>query len=200
MQKNKTLLGIPTNRMVQPQTVLSLMKMVQHTKEDLVIVMAVNGYTVAENRNYIVTQAIKEKCSHVLMIDDDMTFPEDTLDRLMSHDKDFVGVVAHSRTLPALPVVTLFNQDELSTADRLLGRQELPKELFKAKGVGGSVLLLKTSIFNKIRRPWFANETYETGMTKTGEDYYFVMKCIEANIDIWVDPTLSIGHIGNYIF
>jgi hypothetical protein len=81
-----------------------------------------------------------------------------------------------------------------------LGRQEIPKELFKCKAVGGAILLFKTSIFSKVERPWFANEIYETGMNRVGEDYYFCDKVIKAGLDIWVDPTISIGHIGNYIY
>jgi len=198
--KNKILLGIPTNRMIQPQTMLSLLKLVQNTKQELVIVLATNGYTIAENRNFLVVQAQKEGCSHLLMIDDDMLFPQTMLDDLLKHNKDFVGVCAHSRTLPPMSMVTLFDQEEIPVADRLLGRQKLPTELFTAKAVGGAVLLLKTSLFDKVSRPWFANENYDTGMTRVGEDYYFCNKVVDAGIDIWIDPQIPIGHIGNYVY
>lgn len=162
--------------------------------------MATQGYTIAENRNYLATQAIKEKCSHLMMIDDDMIFPSDTLNTLLSHDKDFVGVLAHSRCLPPLPVVTTFDQDEISTTDRLLGKYNFPDTLFKVKGIGGGIVLIKTEVFENISRPWFANENYDTGMTKVGEDYYFCNKVLEIGKEIWCDPTLKIGHIGNYIY
>lgn len=197
---HKILLGIPTNRLIQPQTVLSLLDMVKNSKHEIIVKMATQGYTIAENRNYLATQAIKEKCSHLMMIDDDMIFPSNTLDTLLLNDKDFVGVLAHSRCLPPLPVVTTFDQDEISTADRLLGKYNFPETLFKVKGIGGGVVLIKTDVFNKVSRPWFANENYDTGMTKVGEDYYFCNKVLDAGIDIWCDPTLKIGHIGNYIY
>ncbi len=197
---HKILLGIPTNRLIQPQTVLSLLDMVKNSQCEIIIKMATQGYTIAENRNYLATQAIKEKCSHLMMIDDDMIFPSDTLNTLLSHDKDFVGVLAHSRCLPPLPVVTTFDQDEISTTDRLLGKYNFPDTLFKVKGIGGGIVLIKTEVFENISRPWFANENYDTGMTKVGEDYYFCNKVLEIGKEIWCDPTLKIGHIGNYIY
>lgn len=198
--KTKILLGIPTNRLIQPQTVQSLLEMVKESEDEIVVKLATQGYTIAENRNYLATQALKEKCTHLMMIDDDMIFPSNTLNRLLDHDVDFVGVVAHSRCLPPLPVVTTFDQEEMSVADRLLGKYSFPDVPFKVKGIGGGVVLIKTDLFNKIERPWFANENYDTGMTKVGEDYYFCNKVLNAGFDIWCDPTLKINHIGNYLY
>lgn len=200
MNKIKILLGIPTNRLVQPQTVLSLLNMVKESPNEIIVKMATQGYTIAENRNYLATQAIKENCSHLMMIDDDMIFPSNTLDKLLSNDVDFVGVIAHSRCIPPLPVVTTFEQEEMSVADRLLGNYNFPSVPFKVKGIGGGIVLIKTSLFNKVERPWFANDNYDTGMTKVGEDYYFCNKVLKAGVDIWCDPTLEIKHIGNYLY
>lgn len=196
----KILLGIPTNRLLQPQTVFSLLNLVKNSKHEIVVNIATQGYTISENRNYLVAQAIKLKCTHLFMVDDDMIFPENTLDQLLSHDKDIVGVVAHSRALPLMPVVEFFGDEELSTADRLLGRREIPEQLFSCKAVGGGVILIKTDVFNKVPRPWFGMEIFDTGMTKTGEDSFFCYAAKKAGYDIYCDPTLKIGHIGNYIY
>lgn len=197
----KILIGIPTNRMIQPQMMMSLVEMIQDSKElDTKVILADKGYTIAENRNYLGIQTLKGGYSHLMMIDDDMIFPPDTLKRMISHDKDFVGVLANSRTLPPMSMVTQFNQEEIPIEDRLLGRQEFPKELFKCKAVGGAVLLIKSDVFNKIGKPWFSNEVAENGLNKLGEDYWFCREVERAGIDMWIDPTIKIGHIGQYVY
>lgn len=203
MQENmKILIGIPTNRQIQPQTVLSLANMIEKSKREheLMFLIASGGYTIAENRNYLCVQAIKNKCDYVMMIDDDMIFPPETLNSLIGADKDYVGVIAHSRTLPAMPVVTPFNIEEISLTDKLMGNIKFPDTLFKVKGVGGSVTLLKTSVLDKLEKPWYGFKSHDTGMTRVGEDYWFCEALTKAGIDIWVDPSLKIGHIGNYIY
>lgn len=196
----KVLIGIPTNRLIQPQMMLSLVNLVKNVKVPVDIILADKGYTIAENRNFLGISTLKGGYTHLLMLDDDMIFPPDTLDRLLAHDKDFVGVAAHSRTMPPMSMVTLFNQDEIPLADKLLGRQELPKELFKCKAVGGAVVLVKKAVFEKAEQPWFSNRVAKNGMNEQGEDYWFCEMVEKAGMDIWVDPTITIGHIGNYVY
>jgi len=198
--KYKILLGIPTNRLLQPQTVQSLLNLVKDSKHEIIVNIATQGYTISENRNYLVAQAIKLKCTHLFMVDDDMIIPENTLNQLLSNDKDIVGVVAHSRALPLMPVVEFFDDEKLSTRDRLLGDRKIPDKLFSCKAVGGGVILIKTKVFDNIPRPWFGMVVHESGMTKTGEDSYFCYAAREAGYEIYCDPTLKIGHIGNYIY
>lgn len=196
----KLLIGIPTNRMLQPQMVLSLVNAVKSTSHDVDVVMATQGYTIAENRNYLVANTIKGKYDYLLMIDDDMIFPENTIDKLISNGKDICGVVANSRAIPPMPVVEFFNDEELSEADRLLGRRDIPTDLFECKAVGGGVVMVDAKIFTDWQSPWFDTEVHPTGMTKTGEDSWFCYKAREKGFTIWCDPTLKIGHIGNYIY
>jgi hypothetical protein len=194
----KICIAIPTNRGIKPQTLKSLLEL--DCPYEKHIVVATQGYTIAENRTYIATQALKNKCTHILSVDDDMTFPAWTLTDLLKHGKEMVGVVAHSRALPLMPVVEFFDDDQVDTADKLLGRREIPTELFKCKMVGGGVFLVETGVFNRIERPWYSTETHEFGMTKVGEDAWFCGQLRKAGIDIWCDPSLTIGHIGDYIF
>lgn len=194
----KIAIAVPTNRGIKAKTLKSLMELdCPHEKH---IIVAMEGYTTAENRIYTAIQSLKNGCTHLFTVDDDMIFPPETLTKMLSHNKDIVGVVAHSRALPPLPVVEFLDDSELSTADKLLGRREIPTELFEAKAVGGGVLLIKTDVFNKIEKPWFGYETYDFGMTKMGEDSWFCNQASKAGFKIYVDPTITIGHIGDYIY
>ena len=182
----KIAIGMACNRQIQAKTVTSLLELITHSEYELYFVIGAEGYTISENRSYVVAQARQNKCTHLLFIDDDMIFPPDTLERLMKHEKEIIGTLYHSRKLPLTPTVTL------------LEGTEMPKELFKAKAVATGVMLINLDIFNKIDKPYFNTEVHENGFTLMGEDYWFCRQAERKGIDIYCDPTITIKHIGNY--
>jgi len=193
----KICIGLLSNRGFEQQMVLSLMQMIHFSKDlKFHFEVATEGYTIAENRNSLAAKACQNKCTHILMIDDDMTFTEDLLTRLLAHDKDIVGVTYGPRMFSTdgmLFMVGLLNDEGKTVKD-------IPKELFRARGIGFGAALIKTELFYKLERPWFDWVTYETGMVKEGEDFYFCSKAREAGYDVWCDPTLKLGHIGKYTY
>ena len=66
-------LAVCTNRGIRPKTAQCLLELVANSKHDFHILVAENGYTIAENRNFCVVQAQKNKSDYLLFIDDDMT-------------------------------------------------------------------------------------------------------------------------------
>lgn len=202
----KVAIAIVTNRAVKPQTVFSLLNL----KHDAIFpIIASEGYTTAEGRNYCVMQAIKNQCTHILFIDDDMVFPPETLDRLLSLDKPIVGVLSYSRKLPLQPTIAIGDADK----PRVPTKEEIPNEPFKVFHVGMGVCLINLKFINtvgvvsysdkmnlnpKIDQPWFNFTTQPTGQILHGEDHYFCKKAAEKRIEVWCDPTLQIGHVGDY--
>jgi hypothetical protein len=200
----KITLALCTNRQVRPKTVGSLLEMVAYSKVDWHILVAERGYTIAENRNYSVIQAKKNNSEYLLFIDDDMTFPKETLDRLLVHSKEVVGVNSYSRCLPAFPTVGLMDEKgEYKQPDKYPAFElKVPEELFKCYFVGSGVLLIDMKIFERIEKPYFEFTTYKSGefrgMVKDGEDGTFCRKVRESGVDIWCDGSLPIGHLGEY--
>ena len=186
--------------MIQPLTLMALLNVAKRGKYEIDWCLADKGYTIAENRNYLGMKALKGGYTHLFTVDDDMIIPEDTIERLVALDKDFVGALANSRTLPQMPMVTQFNSDKVPLKEGLLGTFPVPKEPFECVAIGGSVNLMKTHIFDKLEKPWYANETYEGGLHKMGEDYWFCRQVRKAGFQIWCDPTLKIGHVGTFIY
>lgn len=192
----KVAIAVITNRQVQPKTLLSLMELIAHTEYQVHPIIATEGYTIAENRTYCVVQAIKNECTHILFVDDDMTFPLDTLEKLMENGKRIVGVMSYSRKLPLSPTVAFLN-DEGHLGPR---PEVMPTEPFKAYHVGAGVLLIDLSVFQEMPQPWFKFDVHDSGKVLRGEDGYFCDKAKEMGIDVWCDPRLPIGHIGNYTY
>lgn len=200
-------LSICTNRLVQPKTVGSLLEMVTYSKEiDFHILIADRGYSVAENRNYSVVQAQRNGSDYLMFVDDDMTFPEYTLESLLEHKKEIVGVNSYSRCFPLSSTVGLMNDkgEYMPPENYTAFQTQIPSELFKAYFVGCGVILIDMKVFEKIDKPYFKFETYEeeelANMVKVGEDGYFCEKAKKAGFDIWCDGSLEIFHIGNYLY
>ena len=185
----KITIAIPSNRGVQPQCFQSVLELIAGSKYEFELLCPSEGYTIAENRNYIATYACNSKSDYLLMIDDDMVFEPDLLDRLIANKKDIVGVVHHPRE--GKPVVAI---EEGKLTD------EFPDKLFECHAVGTGIILIKTEILHKIKRPWFAFETYENGCNKLGEDWYFCKQAKDVGYKIYTDPTIEVGHLGEIIY
>jgi len=200
MGKEKITLSICTNRGIKSKTLGCILEMVNYSKVDWHFVIADRGYTVADNRNYSVIQAQKNGSDYLLFIDDDMIFPSYTLENLLEHKKDVVGINSYSRCLPLSSTVGLMNdkgeymRPEKHTSFEL----RIPKELFRAYFVGCGVCLIDMKVFNKIEKPYFEFTFEKEGNVKDGEDGLFCKKVREAGMDVWCDGTLEIFHIGDY--
>ncbi len=198
----KILLGIPTNRLIKPKTVQSLLDMVAYSKVQYHIIVAQEGFTIAENRNYLAFQALKNNCTHLLFVDDDAVFPANSLEVLLAHNKDIVGLAYNSRTLPLTTNTALMDeQGNYMHPDTIPPwKAQMPDHVFKCYALGGGTLLINTKVFEVIDKPWFNFEIEETGKIKIGEDAWFCNQAKKKGYDIWCDPRIKTGHIGDYIY
>jgi len=201
----KVTLAVCTNRQVKPKTVQSLLELVAYSKDiDFHILVATRGFTIAENRNYCVVQAQRNNSDYLLFVDDDMTLPPDTLEKLLARNKDVVGVNSYSRCLPLSSTVGLLdkNGEYLRPEHHTAWECRVPKELFKCYFVGMGVGLIDMKVFEKIEKPYFEFITYKKGefkgMVKVGEDGSFCEKVKKSGGEIWCDGSIPIGHLGEY--
>jgi hypothetical protein len=182
-------IGLPTNRGVKPQTVLSLMEMVNHSKFDYHVLVSTKGYNTAENRNWIVAQAVKNNCTHLLLLDDDMVWEKDSIDKLLSHNKRIVGAKYSIRR------VTDEHDEVIEYMDG-----EKVTDLFKCNALGGGLLLIKTEVFQNIKPPFFWYKILDIGAVSMSNDWWFCEKAREAGYNVWCDATLKPKHIGDYLY
>jgi len=199
-KKLKICLGLLSNRGFKNKTVISLLKMVNETPEfDWLILESINGYTIAENRNWLAAQAVKNGSDYLMMIDDDMIFPSHTARTLLKRDKDIIGVPYHVRVFPR-QIHSVREDDTI-----LLSKTE-PNEVL---AIGTGICLIKTDVFKKIAQPWFGFDTHENGITLKGEDYWFCHKASQFKYKIYEEPEESfknekgedlLGHIGDWIY
>ena len=177
------------------------MDLVSHSKEiDFHILVAERGYTIGENRSYCVVQAQRNGSDYLFFIDDDMTFLPHTLKELLEHKKDVIGVNSYSRCLPESSTVGLMDKEgKYMHPDKHSDYEmKIPETLFKAYFVGAGIMLINMEVFNKIKKPYFEFIVGEEGQVIHGEDGSFCDKVKQAGMDIWCDPEIEVGHLGEY--
>ena len=180
--ETKISIGLPTNRLTKPKTAESLLRLIAKTKLNILPIVSTRGYTTAENRNYIATKATNEGCTHLFFVDDDMIYEEDTLDRLLAHDKDIIGGVAFTKYEKQVDVNEYFDDK---------------RGLVKCKALGGGVVLIKTEVFKKTPQPWYGYIWNDNGSIKESNDWFFCHKAIESGFEVWCDSNIKAGHIGS---
>jgi cellulose synthase/poly-beta-1,6-N-acetylglucosamine synthase-like glycosyltransferase len=159
------------------------------------------GTLIFDQRNSLVHTAVIEKCDYILFIDADMRFPKTTLERLLAHKKDIIGVNATTRMMPPSPTAKNIQINEDGSVDWLAVYSNKEKGISKVDAIGCGVMLIKTSCLKDIPQPYFYFEQLLKGKL-LGEDIYFCIKAKDAGIDTWVDHDLSmeIGHVGSYTY
>ena len=159
------------------------------------------GTLIFDQRNSLVRTAVEEKCDYILFIDADMRFPKTTLERLLAHKKDIIGVNATTRMMPPSPTAKNIQINEDGSVDWLAVYSNKEKGISKVDAIGCGVMLIKTSCLKDIPQPYFYFEQLLKGKL-LGEDIYFCIKAKDAGIDTWVDHDLSmeIGHVGSYTY
>lgn len=169
----------PAKDTVHAGFTFDLVQLIQKTPDTYFAVSL--GSLLPNQRTELVRKVFDAHASHILFIDNDMRFPPDTAQRLLSHKKDIVGINCPQ-----------------TRANKLALKTSKKKGLEKVKVIGFGVTLIRTEVFLKVQEPWFA--TPYDGMRFVGEDLFFSRKAREAGYTIYVDHDLSkeIRHCGTY--
>lgn len=157
-----------------------------------------NASTILINqREQLVDQAIQMNSDWILWLDSDMVFPSTTLLRLLSHNQNIVACNYMKRSAPMKSVAFIDIKDWESWVP--LNQHD---ELLTVEAIGMGCVLMKTSIFNQLPKPYF-EYTYDN-KTKdwVGEDFTLFKKFNNLGYEVKLDTNLSneIYHIGSYAF
>jgi len=189
----KICIGIANGGTIKTQTIACLIDLLSQSPYEKNIMMPIGGYPQI-SRNMIIQKAISEGATHVLFIDNDMIFPPDGLTKFISLDKPVIGANYNERRMPLRSTIKLADQD-----GNLISKsaEDMPNEPFKVHTVGCGFCLIKTEVFGKIDPPYMG--VFMDGGDVT-EDYYMCQKFWKAGVEVWCDPNLKAGHIGDYIY
>lgn len=148
-------------------------------------------------RQGFVDEMIEMGYTHWLSLDDDMTFPMDIVDRLLSNNKDVVSCNArlkmHDINVYRGSCVGL-NGHPVDSSGKT-GLEEIHT-------MGGAIFLAKIDAFKHIKKPHFQVKWLESMECYVGEDVEFAALLRINGVILWCDHDTSqhIGHIGKYVY
>lgn len=157
------------------------------------------GSVLARQRQDMCKAAIENGAEFVIQVDSDMRFPRDIFQKLVEHDRPFVGINVSGRRLP------------LGTNTWRIGSDGQPEQVIPQPGLlgleevmttGFGFVCIRADVFQQIEYPWFQTPFLHDRDRYVGEDQYFCSRLKDAGIPIAIDHTLSwdVRHVGDYEF
>lgn len=137
-------------------------------------------------RNKLSKRAIEEKFDYLFFVDDDMTFPANTLKALIEDNKDVVTALCFMRGEPHRPAIYNKKCDYI---------EDVKESLFRIGYCGGACLLIKTSVLEDVYK---RERTFFLPTKGLGEDLSFCKRVNGAGREIWCDPKIKCGHMTYY--
>ncbi|HQN18883.1 MAG TPA: hypothetical protein PKV86_07085 [Syntrophobacteraceae bacterium] len=151
-------------------------------------------------RNSLVMQAFEAECTHILMMDTDQQYPQDTIARLMSHNKPIVRARVHRRYPPFDPI--LLRRHENGLCVHIPDEEWMKGGLVEVDATGVCACgLFDMQVFENIPYPWFETvrkDLNDKEHTIIGEDVRFCEKAQEAGYQIFVDCDLEVSHLATF--
>lgn len=206
MKPLKLAVGVPSTQEWKAEMAMSLiflmnrMMAFHHPVYELAGLRLTNkrGSVLPKLRNDIVQEAIADEMTHLLFLDSDMRFPEDTVQKLLDKDADVVAANCPTKVLPSKPTARQKGPEFYGLP--VYSYPGVQPRFEKVWRVGTGVMLIRLAALKKVKGPLFEMRYSDTAQDYVGEDWSFCWRLEQAGIDIFVDHQLSldIGHIGDY--
>ena len=171
--------GVPSAGHPKIDFINSLMQLV--TSGNVSAMLIVPRLPVNQARSRITSSV---QTSHLLFVDDDMTFPPEALELLIAANKDIVSGLYVRRSqdqAKVQPCVFDYNGKRFTFT-------EPPAELAEVGGVALAFTLIKKTVIDKIGTAFRFDGTM-------GEDLEWIKRAKNAGFETWIEPRAVIGHI-----
>ena len=140
-------------------------------------------------REMFLEESLKQGATHVLWLDTDMTFPPETANWLVQHERSVVAANYVTRD-GSSKFTARRDRIRIPTTEESTGLEEVHE-------VGMGVFMMDTMALHGLPRPWFRHGVNEQ-RADIGEDIMFCRALREAGHKIYIDHDLSkrVGHVG----
>ena len=163
---------------------------------------------VSRARNLLAKDMLESKCDFLLFIDSDINFEPDDIFRLMAWGTDpkkgIVAAVPRTRNESKVYIATL---DYDANGDLTMNGMGL----VRAKRVATAFMLVRREVFETLEKkhPEWAYYDSKTDRTLScmfdfqladegyiGEDFLFCDRVRSHGFEVWIDPSITLGHMG----
>lgn len=156
-------------------------------------------------RNHLVDSFLKGPCSHLMFIDADMGWDAFAVLRLLASGKDIAGGAGPRKQLPLsfccnmiepvirCPKTGLMRAHQLGSGFLMVTRRALESMIAQAS---------QAQYYDALRETWvyalFHPEV--SNYCAWSEDYAFCNRATKNGLEVWVDPTIRLDHVGRQTF
>ena len=184
-------IGVPSGDTMMVDTAYSILGLFGHSSASHQLSLYTARASVpSQSQNRILWDACVEGADAVMLIDSDMAFPPDALERLLEHDKHFVGAPYRVRQPPydlAMRPIT--------------GDRRVPEGqtgLVEADFIASGLTYISRDVLDAVGYPWMEEKYGAHPDELVGHDVNFCRKARQEGFQVWADFDLArrIGHIG----
>ena len=206
----RILIAVPTFGSIYPQVFKAIYDLANPFDDELIFEY-IQGYDCATARNRIVSTAQNYNADYILMVDNDVIIPRDTLESFLDEPVDVcLGAYPHRDTdniyRGRTCICKLYNDknekyfnyplESEYTSKELLIFEESGEKKIEIHGGGMGCAFVRTSVFDEIEYPWYDWVNYaDDNRGMLSEDLYFCEQCKHAGIPIYTDVRVRCKHI-----
>lgn len=163
------------------------------------------GNTICSARNKIFETALERDTDYVVFFDDDMTVGDmrKDVEKMLDLDKDIVGAMGVTKGTPHWPnIAKVSGIGESGTVcdTRTTRIYTWPDKPFEVDVVGTAFMCIKKKVLQAMKPPWFYMPPNYVNKNIKGEDTTFCFNAKMLGFEVWVDPTIQMGHIGDFAY
>lgn len=195
-QKKKILIAVPTAKYIEPDTFKSIYDL-EIPDGYVVEFQYFHGYLIDQIRNLIASWITDGPYDYLFSVDSDITFPKNTLTKLLAHDVPIVsGVYRQRKDKEILELYRYYHNGSMYNVTY----DQLESGLSPVAACGFGCVLVKKKVFLDIGYPQFTYKQALKMENTISEDVDFCMKATKAGFGIFTDPTIVCSHIGSTVF
>jgi len=197
-RNKRILIAIPTNKNIEAVTFKSIYDLVVPDGYETTF-QFFWGYQVDQVRNLIAHWAINGAYDYLFAVDSDISFPPDTLAKLLSHDKDLVCGVYIQR-IPGMHTIEVMRRNANGGITHVDWAEIKDQGLVPIDGCGFGCALIKADMLRTMEYPQFLYKSAIDHANTISEDVYFCMKAAEKGYKLWCDTSVICDHTGSWTF
>jgi 2-polyprenyl-3-methyl-5-hydroxy-6-metoxy-1,4-benzoquinol methylase len=163
-------------------------------RNDTVNIYMKTATVIDRARSELVKDAISMGNDYILFLDSDIIMPPGAIEKLIDMDVDIASGLYFAKGKPYLPVARL----EKDGKHFFLEDFEY-NDVIDVAGVGMGLCLIKASVFEKLKYPYFKFDWVDDGVNpiyECAEDLYFCDKAREAGFKIKLNTGVVCHHEG----
>jgi FkbM family methyltransferase len=195
--KKKILIAIPTARNIEPETYKSIYDLIIPEGYEATF-QYFYGYNIDQVRNLIADWVVKGY-DYLFSVDSDISFPPNTLTKLLAHDKDVVSGLYIQRK-PGLHILEIYEHNTRGGVSNMPYEKLKGRPLVEIAGCGFGCALVKAEVMRKIGYPQFEYHSAIDHRNTVSEDVDFCRKARDKGFKIWADSSVLCSHTGSFTF